>query len=308
MIRIALAQIDPVVGDIGGIVAMLTRAIEDSKDAGAQVLASPELAVTGYPPEDLVMKRAFVTANRAALDQLATHTADLLTIVGFVDSSDGRLYNAAAICHGGEVVAVYHKHLLPNYGVFDEHRYFASGTDHVLVETAEGVIGVCVCEDAWSDTGPVVSQGDAGAQIVVNINASPYHKGKIVERTQMLCERARRARASIVYVNSVGGQDELVFDGGSLVIDSKGDVVARFPQFVEHFGVVDAPLGDARATDDPTMRRLRVSLPQAQSSAEAPVLAPLLDTDEEMCTALVVGLRDYSTKNGFDMTVVGLSG
>jgi NAD+ synthase (glutamine-hydrolysing) len=307
MIRIALAQIDPVVGDIGGNVDMISRALEDSKTAGAQVLATPELAVTGYPPEDLVMKRAFVNANRDALEHIAARTDDLLAIIGFVDSDGAHLYNAAAICHRGSVLAVYHKHLLPNYGVFDERRYFQSGTGHVLVETNAGVLGVCVCEDAWSETGPVISQGDAGAQIVVNINASPYHKGKMTERTEMLSARARRAKASIVYVNAVGGQDELVFDGGSLVIDPDGVVVARFPQLEEYFGVVDAPLGDSRGTDDRSVRKIRAEL-RAPGPSSGTAMAPLLGADEEIYRALAVGLRDYVRKNGFKKVVVGLSG
>src|SRR5688500_836929 len=164
MVRVALAQMDQVVGDISGNSERVATAIERARAEGAQILAVPELAVTGYPPEDLLLRKSFVDANVRAMEKLASQTSDVLTIIGFVEPADGVLYNAAAICIGGEIAAVYRKQLLPNYGVFDERRYFSSGSEHVLIDTPMGVIGVCVCEDAWSPTGPLVSQGDAGAQ------------------------------------------------------------------------------------------------------------------------------------------------
>jgi NAD+ synthase (glutamine-hydrolysing) len=307
VIAIALAQINPTVGDISGNTSTIIDHVERARTAGAQVVAFPELAVTGYPPEDLVLKRGFVAANVEAVHRIAETTGQLLAVVGFVEADGRRLYNAAAFCHENRILAVYRKQLLPNYGVFDERRYFEPGAEHFLVETDSGIIGVCVCEDAWFSDGPVVSQGDAGAQVVVNINASPFHKNKLEERAIMLGRRARRAHASIVYLNAVGGQDELVFDGGSLVIDAEGDVVVRLPQFVEAFEVVDVPLGTDRGTDHATVTRLRANLPSATGPRSAPK-APELPDDKEIYDALVLGLRDYARKNDFRDVVVGLSG
>jgi NAD+ synthase (glutamine-hydrolysing) len=307
MVRIALAQMNPTVGDISGNTEKIVAAVERAREAGAQVLAVPELAVTGYPPEDLLLKRSFVQANLDALAPIATASGDLLVVVGFVDRGRDRLYNAAALCHGGEIAAIYRKHLLPNYGVFDEHRYFEPGRGHTLVETDQGVIGVCVCEDAWFDPGPVISQGDAGAQVVVNINASPFHKGKLKERTAMLAARARRANTSIAYLNAVGGQDELVFDGGSLVVAPDGSVVTRLPQFEEAFASVDVPLGGSSDRKHPSIKRISLQLRPASGSPDT-IEAPLIQGAEEIYRALALGLSDYVNKNGFEKVVIGLSG
>jgi NAD+ synthase (glutamine-hydrolysing) len=307
VIRVALAQVNPTVGDIPGNQRLVLGAIDDARALGAQVLATPELVVTGYPPEDLVLRKSFVSANVEAINEIGEASGDLLVVVGFVEPGQNRLYNAAAICHGGRVVAVYRKHLLPNYGVFDEQRYFEEGRGHTLIETADGVIGVCVCEDAWSERGPVISQGDAGAQMIININASPYHKNKMSERIEMLGQRARRARSSIVYVNAVGGQDELVFDGGSMVLGPTGEVVAALPQFEERVDVVDVPLGTTSESRHPSVRRIRLEL-QPPSGTVAPMDQKFLDSAEEIYRALSVGLADYVNKNRFDKVVVGLSG
>jgi NAD+ synthase (glutamine-hydrolysing) len=307
MVKIALAQLNLVVGDISGNKKRIASAMDRALEEGAQVLAVPELAITGYPPEDLVLKRSFVTANKAAVADLAGRCGDLLTVLGFVDEVGGVLYNAAAICHDGGVLATYHKHVLPNYGVFDERRYFSSGRGHHLVDTTEGVIGVCICEDSWIPDGPLVTQGDAGAQIVVNINASPYHKGKSQEREQMLCERARRAASSIVYVNQVGGQDELVFDGGSLVIDPDGGVLARSPQFHEDFQIVEVPLGTAGSAAGGSVDRVSVTLRSGKSPAQGAIGARCGKV-EEVYEALRLAVHDYVRKNGFSKVVVGSSG
>jgi len=298
---------DTTVGDIDGNSARILEAIEGAERAGAQVVAVPELAVTGYPPEDLVLKRAFVEAGRAATEELARRTGDVLAIVGFVDSEGSVLYNAAAVCHRGELLAVYHKHLLPNYGVFDERRYFTEGRRHYVFDTPGGAIGVCVCEDLWGESGPVVSQGDAGAQVVININASPFHKGKMSEREDLLAARARRAQTAIAYVNMIGGQDELVFDGGSLVVGPDGEVVARMPQFQEDFAVIDVPLGSSADKNLGGVERIAVDLAPASGAAPTPMTTPLEPT-EEIYRALTIALRDYAAKNGFDKAVVGLSG
>ena len=308
MIRVALGQLNFTVGDIDGNVERANGAVREAQSAGAQVLVLPELALPGYPPEDLVLKSGFVAANRSALEELAASTGDLLTVVGFVDSDDDHLYNAAGICHQGAVLAIYRKQLLPNYGVFDERRYFQPGHRHTLIETDHGVLGVCVCEDIWSPSGPAIAQGDAGAQLVLNINASPFHKGKLDERARMLSERATRSAASIAYVNLVGGQDELVFDGGSLVIDSAGNLIARLPQFEERIDLVDIPLGEARVTNAGAVDRISLVLSKALGSVPDPPKTPELDQAEEVYCALVLALRDYTGKNGFGAVTLGLSG
>lgn len=307
MVRVALAQINPTVGDISSNQKLVLDAIETGRALGAQVLAAPELVTTGYPPEDLVLKKGFVAANVQAVTAIAEASGDLLVVAGFVEPGKDRLYNAAAICHGGRLIAVYRKHLLPNYGVFDERRYFTEGRGHTLIETNDGIIGVCVCEDAWSDRGPVISQGDAGAQIVININASPYHKNKLTERIEMLGARARRAESSIVYVNAVGGQDELVFDGGSVVLDANGELVAAFPQFEEGIDVVDVPLGTAGRSRHPSVRRIGLTLRTASGSASN-IAKERISTAEEIYTALCLALRDYVKKNRFKKVVIALSG
>ncbi|HEV2754162.1 MAG TPA: NAD+ synthase [Actinomycetota bacterium] len=303
----ALAQLNLTVGDVPGNRKRLIETVEWARDAGAQVLVVPELATTGYPPEDLLLKESFLRANVEALHDVAARTGDLLAFVGFVQPTSRALYNAAAICHGGRVAGVYRKHRLPNYGVFDELRYFDSGRGHTLVETPDGVIGVCICEDAWSPHGPVVSQGDAGAQVVVNINASPWNKHKLGERVEMLGERARRARSSIVYVNQVGGQDELVFDGGSVVVGPDGEVCAQLPQFEESLAVVDVPLGETKPTRHPAIRRIPLTLRPAGGEA-APPAPQELSPEAEVYTALCLALRDYTSKNRFEKIVLGLSG
>ena len=304
-----MAQIGPAVGDIDGNVALIEKALGEASSAGAQVVALPELAVTGYPPEDLLLKRSFVTANLSALDHLISMTDDVLAVIGFVDERDGKLFNAAAVAQGGRTLGIYHKQLLPNYGVFDEARYFEEGTGHLLIETDLGVIGVCVCEDAWSDTGPVIAQGDAGAQVVVNINASPFHKNKLEERMEMLSQRAKRANASIAYVNAVGAQDELVFDGGSLVVDQDGTPVARWPQFDDCIAVVDVPLGAPRAGHAENINRVRTQLRIASADGLAsPPMTSALRDEEEVYGALNLCLQRYAENNGFEKIVLGLSG
>jgi NAD+ synthase (glutamine-hydrolysing) len=308
MIRVALAQINERVGDVDGNAERLAEAISVGRRRGAQIVAAPELAVTGYPPEDLVLKPSFVSANLRALEWVARAAVDVVAIVGFVEPEGRRLYDAAAVCRGGEIVAVYRKQLLPNYGVFDERRYFEPGIEHILFETDAGVFGVSVCEDAWDEAGPVVAQGRAGAQMVININASPFHKGKLRERAEMLGERARQAGASIAYVNLVGGQDELVFDGGSLVIDPQGEVVARFPQFEERVEVVDVPLGSGTAEPVQDVHRMPLELRPVTGSPPRPLLAPQPTEEGELYAALELALSDYVRKNAFERVLVGLSG
>ena len=300
-IRIAGAQLNFVVGDLDGNQNRIVETIEWARTEAVDMVVFSELSITGYPPEDLVLRRGFVDANLACLKEIATYVEDEVVIVGFVDVADDvdgepddalsrSVANAAAVLHKGSVVGTYHKVLLPNYGVFDESRYFVRGGHPDALHDVLGIrVGVSVCEDIWVTDGPPVQQGAAGADLLININASPFDFGKAASREQMLVGRARSVGAPVVYVNQVGGQDELVFDGGSVVIDAEGSLLHRSPQFLEDRFVVDVPLNGAE-------------------SHIAPSLAPLLDPTEELYTALVTGLGDYVRKNGFAQVVISMSG
>ncbi len=319
-LRIAACQIDTVVGDLDGNLERIKAVLAQAEQAGADIAVLPELAVTGYPPEDLLLKPGFVTDNLAALDRLASSTAGqrCTAVVGFVDA--GRdLYNAAAVCADGGVRGVYHKRLLPNYGVFDEQRYFASGEGPPALFMIGGVrVGVSICEDAWSPTGPLAEEAAGGAELVVNLNASPYYAGRLVERATMLSTRAADSSCPIVYVNQVGGQDELVFDGASLVFDETGRLVASAPQFVEDVLVIDIevpPVFRKRLIDPrgrghaPPLPLISVSeAPRPNADLRPPTRSTPLGPEDEIYRALVVGTRDYVIKNGFTDAVVGLSG
>ena len=299
-LRVAGAQMNLTVGDILGneekIAAAMTRAAEQDAD----VLLLPELAIPGYPPEDLVLRRDFVEANIAALHRLAGASGPVTTVVGFVDFATGKgsgaedaepreVANAAAVMADGQVLGVYHKVLLPNYGVFDEDRYFIEGAEPDRIWDIQGVpVGVSVCEDIWLPDGPPSQQAARGAKVLLNINASPFHRGKAGEREEMLASRARDGGVSVVYLNLIGGQDELIFDGASVVISPDGELLHRSPQFEEDFFVVEVPVDG--------------------SSAVQGSIASLLEPTEEIYRALTTGLRDYSHKNGFTEVVIGLSG
>ncbi len=301
-LRVAGAQLNLTVGDLSGNVALITEAMAWAEGVEADVVVFPELAVTGYPPEDLVLRSGFVESNLAALGELASASGEAVTVVGFVDRAatidevpddaiSRTIANAAAVLHRGRIVGVYHKVLLPNYGVFDESRYFARGGDPArLWDVLEVPIGVSVCEDVWVEDGPPLHQAAAGARVLLNINASPFSYGKARAREDLLRSRSRAAGVPLVYVNQVGGQDELVFDGCSMVFDGEGNLLYRAPQFRQDRFLVDIPLS-----------------PRADV-VHAPDPVPLLGSDEEIYTALVVGLGDYVTKNGFSDVVVGLSG
>jgi NAD+ synthase (glutamine-hydrolysing) len=317
-VRIAACQINTVVGDLDGNLAAIMRALDEAEAAGCDIAAFPELAITGYPPEDLVLKPGFINDNLEALEKLAARTEQCAVIVGFVDA--GRdLYNAAAVCAFGSVQGVYHKRLLPNYAVFDEQRYFAPGTGELSLFRIAGVrVGVSICEDAWSPTGPIAAQSEGGAELVVNINASPYYAGRLAERERMLATRATDASCALLYVNQVGGQDELVFDGASLVFDANGDLVARGPQFTEDRLIVDVDVKPVfrkrlldprgRASGEPLPEVLISSERQSQEEAVPPQITEPLASVAEVYEALVLGTRDYVRKNGFTDVVVGMSG
>src|SRR5437588_3066529 len=231
-LRVALAQLDTTVGAIDANAAKISSSIARAREQAAQLVVFPELALTGYPPEDLLLKTHFVDAAGAALRELARETREIVALVGFPERADD-VYNAAAVLADGEVAAVYHKVFLPNYGVFDEQRYFQAGTEGALIELNGVALGLTICEDIWEPGPPATAEALAGAQLIVNVSASPYHAGKPLEREQMLVQRARDNLAIVAFCNLVGGQDELVFDGHSVVIDQAGSVLARAPQFEE---------------------------------------------------------------------------
>lgn len=312
VLRIGLAQINPTVGDLAGNIELIINTYDSARAQGCDVVAFPELCVSGYPPEDLVLKAGFVADNRVAMQRCAEQTSDCVAVIGYVDvDHQGRLFNAAAICLGGVVRGTYFKHLLPNYGVFDEDRYFTSGLDvsdsPTLFQIGGIHVGVTICEDIWTADGPVRTQAQAGAVLNVNINASPYHRGKIGQRQQMLSERAQENRCAIAYVNQVGGQDELVFDGGSMLFAADGTLLSRSPQFVEDLVVADLefpPSGLAIGSNVIDVS----SKSKARSTAAIPRVTPRCSDFEELYGALITGVRDYVKKNGFTDVVIGLSG
>ncbi|TMK76666.1 MAG: NAD+ synthase [Actinobacteria bacterium] len=321
--RLALAQINTTVGDLDGNRERILTRLAEAKEAGAHIALFPELAITGYPPEDLLLRPSFIRAAERSLAQVAREARGIVAFVG-VPHLDRDLYNACAVCAAGEVKALYRKRFLPNYGVFDEHRYFAPGRDLFLLEHGEALIGPTVCEDIWQPGPPATDLALAGAQLLVNISASPFHVGKDREREQMLATRARDNVCYVAFVNAVGGQDELVFDGHSVVLDDEGQVLARAPGFEEALLVVDVEPEEAvgRRLRDVRRRSLESEREEAPevpvvhvgSSGASngkpvePKIAPLLDDLEQMRRALELGLRDYVQKNGFEKIVIGVSG
>ena len=321
--RLALAQINTTVGDLDGNRERIVGRIDEAKEAGAEVVLFPELAVTGYPPEDLLLRPEFVKGAERSLEQIARAARGIVAFVG-VPHFDRDLHNVLAICAAGEVKAIYRKRFLPNYGVFDEHRYFAPGRDLVLLEYGGVLIGPTVCEDIWQPGPPATDLSLAGAQMIANISASPFHVGKDREREQMLATRARDNVCYVAFVNAVGGQDELVFDGHSVVLDDEGQVVARAPGFEEALLIVDVDpieavgrrLRDVRRRTleserepAPEIPVVHIGAPRASRQHPVePVIAPMLDDLEQMRLALELGLRDYVEKNGFEEIVVGVSG
>jgi NAD+ synthase (glutamine-hydrolysing) len=310
-----------VVGDLDGNRARILRALADAREAGADVVVLPELAVTGYPPEDLLLRPGFVRDARASTEEIARATDGLVAFVG-TPWFDRDLANACAVCADGRIHAVYRKHFLPNYGVFDEHRYFAEGRELVLARLGDVGVGLTICEDVWQPGPPATDLALAGAQLLVNLSASPFHVGKAEEREEMLVTRARDTSSYLAFCNLVGGQDELVFDGHSLVLDDAGEVVARAPGFEEHLLVVDVEPADAlaRRLRDVRRRELERSretlpavdvvelAPAKPEQRSEPTVAPFEPALEQMRLALTLGLRDYVEKNGFESVVVAVSG
>ncbi|MER5209026.1 NAD+ synthase [Streptomyces sp. NPDC002838] len=331
-LRLALNQIDSRVGDLAGNTETILRWTRHSAEQGAHLVAFPEMALTGYPVEDLALRSSFVEASRVALRGLAGRLADegfgeLPVIVGYLDRSEtaqprfgqppGAPRNAAAVLYGGEVVLAFAKHHLPNYGVFDEFRYFVPG-DTMPVVRVHGVdVALAICEDLWQDGGRVPAARSAEAGLLLSVNASPYERDKDDTRLELVRKRAQEAGCTTAYLAMIGGQDELVFDGDSIVVDRDGEVLARAPQFAEGCVVLDLDLPAASANAptgvvDDGLRIDRVVLSEEPLPAYEPELtggyADRLDDDEEVYSALVVGLRAYVTKNGFKSVLIGLSG
>ena len=324
-IRIALAQINPRMGDIAGNTAKIIHYIEQARSQGADIIALPELAITGYPPEDLLLKPQFIAANLQALDEIIAASKGITTIVGFVNRTTD-IHNAAAVIYDGELKGVYHKTYLPNYGVFDDYRYFKAGETAPIFQLGDVLIGVNICEDIWYPGGPTQVQALAGAHIIVNVSASPYHSAKGGDRERMLATRAEDNAVALAYVNLVGGQDELVFDGDSLVFDERGRLIARGKVFEEEliFADINTERVFRERLSDPRRRQERIDVFSEGMRAEKIVLAekyetksrekivssiaPRLSRAEETYKALVLGTRDYVRKNGFERVVIGLSG
>ncbi len=320
-LRASLAQINSTVGDLEGNAAKIIDRIREAESLGADLVAFPELSLTGYPPEDLVLRRGFVQANLDMLDRVSEATMGLhvTAIVGFVDYAQD-IFNAAAVIHDGELAGAYRKQYLPNYGVFDEARYFRPGQGVQLFEIAGARVGVSICEDIWYSSGPMQDQCLAGAEIAVNINGSPFHAGKSQQREQMLATRAADNAVLTLYCNLVGGQDHLIFDGGSTAYGPSGDLIARAPMFREHLLTVDLDVEEVRQTrlHDPRLRRLpqedahRVVVSRESShtlpALQRPEPAEPPSSDEQVYEALVLGTRDYVHKTGFSDVVIALSG
>src|SRR3954454_8121241 len=339
-LTVALAQIDPTVGDLDGNAEKIRAGIDRAREAGAQLVVFPELALTGYPLEDLLIKTHFLRRTSERLEELAEASEGIVALVGYPQLRDD-VYNACAVLSEGRVQAVYQKTYLPNYGVFDEQRYFQQGSEPALIEDDGIPIGLTICEDIWQTGPPASSEALACAQVIANLSASPYHAGKGREREQMLAQGARDNVAEMGFCNLVGGQDELVFDGHSVVLDQDGTIVARAPQFEEAFTVASLDLGavttrrlqDARHRDAVYAERMRGDAPVATIArlAARPVREPvavggdgpdgsprgggmggpkseLKDDLDEVYSALVLGVRDYVDKNGFKQVVFGLSG
>ncbi len=324
-LRIGLAQINTTVGDFRGNIRKIKETIDRAKSLGVDLLTFPELAICGYPPEDLLFKPQFINETLKSLDQVVDYATGLTVVVGFVDSKKD-LFNAAAIIHDCKLADVYHKIFLPNYGVFDENRYFRAGSRIPVYTICGAGVGINICEDIWYEAGPTTIQANSGAEVIVNISSSPFHAGKGADRERMLAARASDNAAIVAYNNAVGGQDELVFDGYSVILNEKGDLIARGSRFEEDLivadldieGVFRSRLHDPRWRKETTLvKESRVLAEQVfvsntPMSANKPPLPPRQTHEcgplEEIYHALVVGTRDYVRKNGFKKVVIGISG
>ena len=328
--RLALAQINPTVGDIPGNTAKILDYLERAREAGADLVAFPELATTGYPPEDLLFKKSFLIDNVDAMAKVAAASRGIAVVLGYVnivslerpsEEVGPQVTNAAALCYGGKLVDTYHKIFLPNYGVFDEQRYFQKGSECPVYRIAGVDVGVNICEDIWYPVGPTTVQCQAGAELIVNINASPFHAGKRAFREDMIAQRALENGLTVAYVNTVGGQDELVFDGSSIICNTTGGLVARGPAFQEWLLITDLEFPDAAAKPSRTTSSAEaaavgtaknVTVSEVALNSRAPLaeqpMSDGIDGPEEVYRALVMGTGDYLRKSGFTKALIGLSG
>ncbi len=311
-LRVALGQINTTIGDLEGNVARVLEYVERARSLGVDVVSFPELTVTGYPPEDLLLRPAFIRDNLQALQKLALGCGGIAAVVGFVDQEDGAIYNAAAVIHDGQLRHVYRKQRLPNYGVFDEIRYFHAAAECPVYTIAGVQVGVNICEDIWFPGDPTQAQSLAGAQVIVNINGSPYYAGKRKFRENMLAGRAKDYGVYVCYANQVGGQDELVFDGGSMVLAPDGKLVARAAMFEEELLVCDLPVAARAVTADEPDSATHHLVSAAPFAADKPSLEPRIaaepEDEAEVYAALVLGTRDYLRKTGFAKALIALSG
>ena len=328
--RLALAQINPTVGDIPGNTSKILDYLERAREAGADLVAFPELATTGYPPEDLLFKKSFLIDNVAAMAKVAAASRGIAVVLGYVnivslerpsEEVGPQVTNAAALCYGGKLVDTYHKIFLPNYGVFDEQRYFQKGSECPVYRIGGVGVGVNICEDIWYPVGPTTVQCQAGAELIVNINASPFHAGKRAFRENMIAQRALENGLTVAYVNTVGGQDELVFDGSSIICNTTGGLVARSPAFQEWLLITDLEFPDAAAKPSRTPSSAEaaavgtvknVTVSEVALNSRAPLaeqpMSDGMDGPEEVYRALVMGTSDYLRKSGFTKALIGLSG
>ncbi|MCM8817126.1 MAG: NAD+ synthase [Candidatus Omnitrophica bacterium] len=306
-LRIACCQMNSTVGDLKGNAEKILRFTQQAYNAGVEIISFPELAITGYPPEDLLLKKTFIDDNLKTIKSVAKEIGDIVAIVGFVARRGVKIFNSAAIIHRGKIKAVYHKNILPNYGVFDEMRYFTPGDDSpvftINIEKFCYTFGVSICEDIWQSKGPIPKQAKKGASFIININASPYHIRKVTLREKIVLKSARENNVYIVYTNLVGGQDELVFDGQGFVISPQGKVITRAPAFEENLLIVDINLPAKKNKD-----RADFDLCTREKKHIPILLSKHPSLEEEVYGSLILGLRDYVNKNGFEKVVMGLSG
>ncbi|MBI3991490.1 MAG: NAD+ synthase [Candidatus Omnitrophica bacterium] len=307
-LRLAIAQINCTVGDLEGNTRKIINYQKKARGFGVDIISFPELSITGYPPEDLLLKPKFVEDNLGQLRLLARQTKDIAAIVGFVDRKENKIYNAAAIISNSKIQGVYHKMFLPNYGVFDENRYFAAGDKPLVFRFGKLIFGVNVCEDIWQEEGPTKEQAKLGAKIIFNINASPYYAGKVKKREEVICKQAKSNRLFICHNNLVGGQDELVFDGQSMIVDNRGNIISRALAFKEDLLILDMDIPLSKSRLNKSAITITEDIPYKEKAPLSKKEAKTPEPIAEIYRALILGLHDYIVKNGFGKVVVGLSG